>query len=120
MSDFADLVQVTFGGSPGLRPGLEDEPLDDRIEALDTRMHTVSNITWIGVPLTFVIALVMLLLIATAEPTTEAKWLVLESAVFVWAIIAIAMIKLWHFQMQSDVAMMKETLRIQAMLLGNQ
>lgn len=120
MSDFTDLIEETFGGAPGLPPDLETVPLEDRVAALDTRMKTVSNMTWISVPVMFVIALVMILLIVTAEPTSEVKWLVLEGAVFAWAIIAIAMIKLWHFQMQSDIAMMKEILRVQSMLRRDQ
>ncbi len=117
MSDFTDLIQETFGRAPGLRPGLDEMPLGDRVDALDERMKTVGNLTWISVPLMFVIALIMIVLLATAEPTVEVKWLVLEGAVFVWAMLVVAVVKLWHFQMQSDIATMKEILRIQALLL---
>ncbi len=113
MSDFADLVRETFTGTPGLPPV---EPLETRVAALDRRMKTVGSMTWIGVTVGFVVAVVMVVLLVTAAPSTEVKWLVLEGTVIVWAVVAIAMIKLWHFQMQSDVATMKEILRVQAML----
>lgn len=119
MSDFTDLVRETFSGSPGLPPGLSETPLETRVAALDERMKTVGSMTWIGVTVMFVIAIVMIALLVTADPGTEAKWLVLDGALFVWAIVAIAMVKLWHFQMQSETAMMKEILRVQAMHLGD-
>ena len=42
--------------------------------------------------------------------------LVLYGALFTWAIVAIAMVKLWHFQVQSHTATQKELLRIQHQL----
>ena len=113
MSDFADLIRETFAGTPGLP---DQQPLEVRVAALDTRMKTVGSMTWIGVTLMFIIAIAMIVLLVGAGSSTEIKWLVLQGALFMWAIVAIAMIKLWHFQMQSDTAAMKEILRTQAML----
>lgn len=117
MSDFIDLIEETFAGNPGLRPGLDEVALEERVGALDERMRTVGHLTWLSVPLMFAIALIMVLLLVTADAGTDIKWLVLYGAVFVWAMLVIAMVKLWHFQMQSDIAMRKEILRTQAMIL---
>ena len=113
MSDFIDLIRETFAGTPGLP---DEQSLDDRVAALDRRMKTVGSMTWIGVTIMFAIAIVTIGLLIAADADTETKWLILYGSLFVWAIVAIAMIKLWHFQMQSDTAAMKEILRIQAML----
>ena len=118
MSDFADLVRETLRGSAGLPPGLDEQPLGRKVAALDQRMRTVSAITWGSVTFMAILGLIMFILLLTADQATETKTLVLYGAIFLWSALAIAMAKLWHFQMQSDTAAMKEILRAQSMLIA--
>ena len=116
MSDFAELVRETLRGTPGLPPGLEEEPLGRKVTALDQRMRTVGRLTWGSTALMAILGVVMFILLLTADDGTQTKWLVLYGAIFLWSALAIAMAKLWHFQMQSSTASRKEILRTQAML----
>jgi hypothetical protein len=116
MNDLFDLIRETFSGTQGMPPGLDEQALDAKVAALDRRTKTVGWITWLSVGVMAVLGLIMFVLLLSAEADTETSLLVLYGAVFVWSAVAIAMAKLWHFQMQSDAAAMKEILRIQAML----
>ncbi|MGI9601167.1 MAG: DUF6768 family protein [Acidimicrobiales bacterium] len=118
MSDFGAFVRESLVGSPGLGPGPEEESLDDRVAILDVRMKTVRSILWLGVTVMAVVAVAMIVLLVGADSTTDTKWLVLYGSVFVAAMLAIAMVKLWHFHMQADTANLKEILRLQAMVVG--
>ena len=116
MSDFYAMIRETFSGSPGLPPGLDAVSLDERVAALDTRMRTVNSVTWLGALVMLGVAILGLVLLLGADAGTEVKWLVFYGVLIVWAVMAIAMVKLWHFNMQAETAAMKEILRNQAML----
>ena len=116
MGDFGDLVRETLVGAPGLGPGPRQLELDERTERLDRRMRTVNWLLWLGVVFGAALAIVAVVLLATADDSTATKWLVLWGALFVWGILIIAVVKLWHFQMQSDTALAKELFRTQELL----
>ena len=101
MSEFRVLIRETINGDPGLGPALDEVGLDERVDALDQRMRTVNSLFWLGGLVGAAIAIGMVVLLAGADDATKTKWLVLYGALFVWGILIVAMVKLWHFQMQS-------------------
>ena len=109
MGDFGDFVKEAFVGAPGLPT---TAPLSDRVEATDRRMRTVSTLTWLGAFVGAGAAVWMaVLLLGDSDYATGT--LVFFGAVFVWGIVVVAMVKTWHFQMQSNSQVMKEILRLQ-------
>lgn len=74
--------------------------------------------TWVVAAVGAVVAIIMIVLLVGADAHTETRWLVLDGAVLLWAMLVIAMVKLWHFRMLSATSIQKEILRSQAILLG--
>ena len=114
MGEFGDLVgEAVRGGSRGMPPGPGEASLDERVAAIDTRARTETTLFWVGAAIMGVFGVVMRILLLTADDATSAQVLVTYGSLFVFAGVALAMLKLWHFRSISDARLLKEVLRIQ-------
>lgn len=105
LTEFIRETLVTPRGAPDL-----DAPLLDRVDTLDDRMATTEVLTWSIAAGAGAIGATTFLRLVRAPARVPNAILVPRATVCTWSLVAIALAKLWHAQVQNHTSEMKEIL----------
>ncbi len=115
MNEFTEMIKEAFVGDEPFDPSPGREALQASVDKFERRDRVVRFMSWFAVAFMGAVAFWAGWSFWKSEST---KMLILYATIFLWAMIGIGWAKMFLFQMQSSIALMKEIKRSQLMWVG--